>query len=103
MSSSDILPFYSSPFLLFFFSAPLLSCLFSFLPAGQGSAQPTCFLSLLLVYDIISTHFPPIKIIISLHQVEMVTYEPNHGTFEMDIMRIMGIKEDRVAKKTYWY
>jgi len=35
--------------------------------------------------------------------VEMVTYEPNHGTFEMDIMRIMGIKEDRVAKKTYWY
>ena len=33
----------------------------------------------------------------------MVTYEPNHGTFEMDIMRIMGIKENRVAKKTYWY
>ena len=47
--------------------------------------------------------FPLNKIIVSLTQVEMVTYEPNHGTFEMDIMRIMGIKEDRVAKKTYWY
>merc|ERR550519_3287544 len=36
-------------------------------------------------------------------EVEKVTYEPTLATFEMDIMRIMGIKEDRVAKKTYWY
>merc|ERR1712080_413250 len=36
-------------------------------------------------------------------EVEKVTYEPRLATFEMDIMRIMGIKEDRVAKKAYWY
>ncbi|XP_068221506.1 large ribosomal subunit protein uL24m [Palaemon carinicauda] len=32
-----------------------------------------------------------------------ITYEPSHGTFEMDLMKKMGIKEDRVPKKTYWY
>jgi len=35
--------------------------------------------------------------------VEKITYEPSLATFEMDIMRSMGIKEDRLAKKTYWY
>jgi len=35
--------------------------------------------------------------------VEKITFEPSLATFEMDIMKCMGIKEDRVAKKTYWY
>jgi len=36
-------------------------------------------------------------------EVAKITYDPTFGTFEMDIMKSMGIKEDRVAKKTYWY
>ncbi len=35
--------------------------------------------------------------------VEEVTYEPSLATFEMDIMRQMGIEETRVPKKTWWY
>ena len=35
--------------------------------------------------------------------VEDITYVPELCTFEMDIMKKMGIKEDRYAKKTYWY
>jgi len=35
--------------------------------------------------------------------VEKPTYEPSLATFEMDIMNSMGIKEERIAKKTYWY
>ncbi|CAL8126057.1 unnamed protein product [Orchesella dallaii] len=35
--------------------------------------------------------------------VEAITYEPKLKTFEMEIMEEMGIKEDRVPKKTYWY
>ncbi|XP_032663945.1 probable 39S ribosomal protein L24, mitochondrial [Odontomachus brunneus] len=32
-----------------------------------------------------------------------VTFKPALKTFEMDIMENMGIKEDRVPKKCYWY
>lgn len=32
-----------------------------------------------------------------------VTLKAKLCTFEMDIMESMGIKEDRVEKKTYWY
>lgn len=32
-----------------------------------------------------------------------VTFEPTLKTFEMDIMDQMGIKEDRIPKKSYWY
>ncbi|XP_069678412.1 large ribosomal subunit protein uL24m [Periplaneta americana] len=32
-----------------------------------------------------------------------ITFEPALKTFEMDIMDNMGIKEDRVPGKTYWY
>eukprot|EP00088_Acartia_fossae_P018462 TRINITY_DN20678_c0_g1_i2.p1 TRINITY_DN20678_c0_g1~~TRINITY_DN20678_c0_g1_i2.p1 ORF type:complete len:282 (-),score=45.74 TRINITY_DN20678_c0_g1_i2:214-1026(-) len=35
--------------------------------------------------------------------VEEITYEPKLATFEMDIMQSMGIKEDRVPKKSWWY
>lgn len=35
--------------------------------------------------------------------VEEVTFEPKLKTFEMDIMDSMGIKDDRVPKKYYWY
>jgi len=35
--------------------------------------------------------------------VEEVTYEPKLATFEMDIMESMGIKEDRIAAKSWWY
>jgi L-asparaginase II len=35
--------------------------------------------------------------------VEEITYEPKLATFDMDIMESMGIKEDRIPKKTYWY
>ncbi|XP_066589749.1 large ribosomal subunit protein uL24m [Prorops nasuta] len=31
------------------------------------------------------------------------TFQPQLKTFEMDIMDKMGIKEDRIPKKTYWY
>ncbi|EFN78867.1 probable 39S ribosomal protein L24, mitochondrial [Harpegnathos saltator] len=36
-------------------------------------------------------------------QVMQVTFKPVLKTFEMDIMENMGIKEDRVPKKYYWY
>lgn len=32
-----------------------------------------------------------------------VTFNPKLKTFEMEIMDEMGIEEDRVPKKTYWY
>ncbi|XP_060532870.1 large ribosomal subunit protein uL24m [Cylas formicarius] len=32
-----------------------------------------------------------------------ITFQPKLCTFEMDIMEKMGIKEDRVPAKTYWY
>ncbi|XP_011707203.1 PREDICTED: probable 39S ribosomal protein L24, mitochondrial [Wasmannia auropunctata] len=35
--------------------------------------------------------------------VETITYEPALKTFQMDVMDEMGIKEDRVPKKFYWY
>ena len=35
--------------------------------------------------------------------VEEITYAPKLCTFEMDIMESMGIKEDRIPKKTWWY
>lgn len=35
--------------------------------------------------------------------VEEITFSPELKTFEMDIMDKMGIKEDRVPAKTYWY
>ncbi|KAJ9580578.1 hypothetical protein L9F63_024245, partial [Diploptera punctata] len=36
-------------------------------------------------------------------EVTEITYKPSLKTFEMDIMSIMGIKEDRIPHKTYWY
>ncbi|XP_049832985.1 probable 39S ribosomal protein L24, mitochondrial [Schistocerca gregaria] len=36
-------------------------------------------------------------------EVAEITFEPKLKTFEMDIMDSMGIKEDRVPAKTYWY
>lgn len=35
--------------------------------------------------------------------VTEVTFAPKLCTFEMEIMEKMGIKEDRVAPKSYWY
>ncbi|XP_047036841.1 probable 39S ribosomal protein L24, mitochondrial [Helicoverpa zea] len=35
--------------------------------------------------------------------VAKVTFAPKLRTFEMDIMEEMGIKEDRVPAKSYWY
>ncbi|KAK7580041.1 hypothetical protein V9T40_000670 [Parthenolecanium corni] len=35
--------------------------------------------------------------------VGKVTYEPSLSTFEMDIMKAMGIEEDRTAGPVYWY
>uniref|UniRef100_A0A6A7FSC8 Large ribosomal subunit protein uL24m n=1 Tax=Hirondellea gigas TaxID=1518452 RepID=A0A6A7FSC8_9CRUS len=32
-----------------------------------------------------------------------VTYEPTLDTFQMQIMKSMAIKEDRIPKKSYWY
>lgn len=36
-------------------------------------------------------------------EVTDITFEPTLKTFEMDIMEQMGIQEDRVPSKTYWY
>lgn len=36
-------------------------------------------------------------------EVTAISFEPALKTFEMDIMEQMGIKEDRVPSKTYWY
>jgi large subunit ribosomal protein L24 len=35
--------------------------------------------------------------------VEDITYEPRLATFEMDVMRALGIEETRRPKRTYWY
>jgi large subunit ribosomal protein L24 len=35
--------------------------------------------------------------------VTEITFEPALKTFEIDIMERMGIQEDRVPAKTYWY
>ncbi|XP_063548126.1 large ribosomal subunit protein uL24m [Cydia strobilella] len=35
--------------------------------------------------------------------VTKITFQPKLATFEMDVMESMGIKEDRVPAKTYWY
>lgn len=35
--------------------------------------------------------------------VEEITFEPKLATFEMDIMESMGIKEDRIPRRTFWY
>lgn len=35
--------------------------------------------------------------------VTEVTFQPKLRTFEMDVMEEMGIKEDRVPHKSYWY
>lgn len=35
--------------------------------------------------------------------VTEITFKPKLCTFEMDIMESMGIEEDRIPKKTYWY
>lgn len=37
------------------------------------------------------------------NDVAEVTFQPKLKTFEMDIMDEMGIKEDRVPAKSYWY
>lgn len=34
---------------------------------------------------------------------ERISFYPKLKTFEMEIMDEMGIKEDRVPAKTYWY
>jgi large subunit ribosomal protein L24 len=36
-------------------------------------------------------------------EAQKITFTPKLCTFEMDIMEEMGIKEDRVPKKTFWY
>jgi large subunit ribosomal protein L24 len=36
-------------------------------------------------------------------EVTEITFEPALKTFEMDMMERMGIEEDRVPAKTYWY
>lgn len=35
--------------------------------------------------------------------IKEITFQPKLRTFEMDIMENMGIKEDRIPPKTYWY
>ncbi|XP_063394565.1 large ribosomal subunit protein uL24m [Cydia fagiglandana] len=35
--------------------------------------------------------------------VTKITFQPRLATFEMDVMESMGIKEDRVPARTYWY
>lgn len=35
--------------------------------------------------------------------VEEITFKPSLQTFEMEIMKELGIEEDRVPAKTYWY
>lgn len=35
--------------------------------------------------------------------VSEVSFKPALSTFEMDIMKAMGIEEDRIPAKTYWY
>ncbi len=35
--------------------------------------------------------------------VTEITFQPKLKTFEMDVMEEMGIEEDRIPKKSYWY
>lgn len=35
--------------------------------------------------------------------VTEITFKPKLSTFEMDVMEEMGIEEDRIPKKVYWY
>ncbi|ODN00716.1 putative 39S ribosomal protein L24, mitochondrial [Orchesella cincta] len=35
--------------------------------------------------------------------VEAITYEPKLKTFESEIMEELGIQEDRIPKRTFWY
>lgn len=35
--------------------------------------------------------------------VEEITFKPSLQTFEMEVMKEMGIEEDRVPHKTFWY
>lgn len=35
--------------------------------------------------------------------VTAITFQPALQTFEMEIMKEMGIEEDRIPKKSYWY
>lgn len=35
--------------------------------------------------------------------VEEITFKPSLKTFEMEVMDDLGIKEDRVPHRTYWY
>lgn len=37
------------------------------------------------------------------NDAEAITFYPKLKTFEMEIMDEMGIQEDRVPPKTYWY
>ncbi|XP_068893522.1 large ribosomal subunit protein uL24m [Tenebrio molitor] len=37
------------------------------------------------------------------NDVTQITFEPGLKTFEMDIMDVMNIKEDRIPAKYYWY
>lgn len=36
-------------------------------------------------------------------EVANITFKPMLCTFEMDIMKKMGIKEKRIAKQSFWY
>lgn len=36
-------------------------------------------------------------------EIDKITFEPKLCTFEMEIMDKMGIKEDRIPPKSYWY
>jgi large subunit ribosomal protein L24 len=36
-------------------------------------------------------------------EVTEITFEPSLKTFEMDVMEQVGIQEDRVPSKSYWY
>lgn len=35
--------------------------------------------------------------------VEDITFDPKLATFEMELMELYNIKEDRIPQKTYWY
>lgn len=39
----------------------------------------------------------------SANDVSEITFQPKLATFAMEIMESMGIKEERLPKKTYWY
>ena len=39
----------------------------------------------------------------SADELAKITFMPKLATFEMDIMEELGIKDDRVPAKVYWY